>query len=78
MNITLSADENLVEKTREYASRHGTTMNQMIRRFMKKTAGELSGTDAADEFKELAMHHSGEAAKDFRFNREDIHRRSSY
>jgi len=35
MNITLSASEKLIEKSREYARRHNTSLNNLIRVFEK-------------------------------------------
>ena len=36
-NITLSMDEQLIQKGREYAARHNTTLNALIRELLKKT-----------------------------------------
>ena len=34
-NITLSADENLIASARAYAQAHGTTLNDLIRDYLK-------------------------------------------
>jgi hypothetical protein len=34
-NVTLSIDERILEASREYALRHGTTLNAMIREFLE-------------------------------------------
>ncbi len=35
MNITLSADKTLIKKAREYASKHDTSLNKMVRAFLQ-------------------------------------------
>ena len=40
MNITLSADTNLIEKAREYANEHDTTLNKMVRVFLQSVVSE--------------------------------------
>ena len=39
-NLTLSIPEELLEKAREYASQHGTSLNEMIRNLLKKTVNQ--------------------------------------
>lgn len=36
-NVTISLDEGLLEESREYAARQGTTLNQMVRDFLERT-----------------------------------------
>lgn len=78
MNITLSADEKLVKKAREYARKHGTTLNQMIRDYMEKVTGQLSPEEAAAEFRRIAMEHPGNPDPDWKFDRQEIHRRGNW
>lgn len=75
MNITLSAEKELIKKTRDYAAKHGTTMNQMIRGFMERMAGSKAGEDAATEFESLAHKNAGYSAKGYVFDRDEAHRR---
>ena len=35
MNITLAVDEEIVKKAREYAKKHGTTLNALIREHLQ-------------------------------------------
>jgi len=74
MNITLSAEEGLIRKTREYAARHGTSMNNMIREYMKQMTGSRSRDEAATEFAKLAREKAG-ASQAQRFDREAAHSR---
>lgn len=36
-NVTISLDEGLLEESREYAARQGTTLNQLVRDFLERT-----------------------------------------
>lgn len=75
MNITLSADKQLVDKTRAYAKRHGSSMNQMIRDFMERVAGAQDGAAAAADFEIIAREYAGRSSKGYTFNRDEVHRR---
>jgi hypothetical protein len=75
MNVTLSADEKLVAKARAYARAHNTTLNQIIREYMERLTGRLSGAEAAREFRATALAHPGRSPEGFRFDREAVHDR---
>lgn len=75
MNITLSADPELVKKVREYAARNGTTLNRLIREYMEQVIGEKDADSAAAEFSRLAREKAGRSPKGFRFNRDAAHQR---
>ena len=75
MNITLSADEKLIAKAREYAKARGTTLNQMLRDYMEQVTGQMSPQEAAEEFERLARSHNCRLPKDYVFNREELHQR---
>jgi len=75
MNITLSAEQKLIKKTRDYAARHGTSMNSMIREYMKRVTGVRSQDDIADEFAALARREAGSSGGQ-KFNREEAHKRT--
>jgi Family of unknown function (DUF6364) len=77
MNITLSADEKTIERSRNYAARHNTTLNSLIRYYMKSLAGKNNRSTKAEEFIELARKHAGQSHEGFRFNREEAHNRGS-
>ncbi len=77
-NITLSADEKLIVEARAYAQAHDTTLNKLIRDYMRCLAGGKSGTDAADEFASLSRDRAGESADGFRFDRQSVHTRGRH
>ena len=75
MNITLSADEKLIAKAREYAKDQGTTLNQLLRDYMARVTGEMSPQEAGAEFERLARSHCGRSPEGWKFDREEIHER---
>ncbi|MFP4378129.1 MAG: DUF6364 family protein [Spirochaetales bacterium] len=72
MNITLSADRELVEKAREYAAAHGTSVNQLVRDYLERLVGEISADEAASAFASFAREHAG-TSSGARITREDIY-----
>jgi hypothetical protein len=77
-NITLSADEQLIASARAYAQAHGTTLNDMIRDYLKAVTGRRDPNEVADEFLREALEHPGCSPEGWRFNREEIHKRGNW
>lgn len=75
MNLTLSADEELIAKARAYAQAHNTTLNQMLRDYMRRVTGQLDRPQVAAEFAQNARLRPGRSEEGFRFDRESIHKR---
>lgn len=75
MNITLSADAQVVEKTRRLARQKGTSLNQLIREYLEQLVGSKQTDAAAVEFKQLAYEKGGRSAPGFRFDREEANAR---
>ena len=72
-NVTLSMPKPLIDKAREYAKKHGTTLNQMIRDLITKQINEKheSRAELIDEIRdELQL-----KTKNYKFNREEIYER---
>jgi hypothetical protein len=76
MNITLSADKTLIEKARRYAKKQNTTLNNLVRDYLRKITGQTDSIKTADEFESIALKHSGKSSKDYKFNREEIYKRA--
>ena len=74
MNITLSADSELVERAREYARTHGTSLNQLIRDYLAKISGYETEEETAAAFEETARSLAGRSPEGWRFDRNAIHR----
>ncbi len=69
MNITLSADAQVVEKSRRLARQKGTSLNQLIRDYLEQLVGSKQTDSAAMEFKQLALEKGGRSSSGFRFDR---------
>ena len=59
MNLTLSADAELIRAAREAARKQGRSLNDMIREYLKSLSGAGSGADAAAELEALWKSESG-------------------
>jgi len=75
MNITLSADAELIKKGREYANAHHTSLNQLVRDYLRSITGGNDAEKAADEFMNLAKSMAGRSDNGFRFSRDTIYDR---
>ncbi len=73
VNLTLSADADLIAKARAYAQSRNTTVNQLIRDYLDRLTGRLDPQQAAEEFAELAHNHGGCSDEGFVFDRRDAH-----
>jgi len=74
-NITLSADERLIEKARSEAARRGKSLNQLIRDYLGELAGERAAGSEFDRLRELSQLARGRRG-DWQFDRDEIHERS--
>jgi hypothetical protein len=75
VNITLSAEEDLIAKAREYAHARNTTVNQLVRDYLGRLTGRTDPQRAAEEFAELARDRGGSSDEGFVFDRRDAHAR---
>lgn len=72
MNITLSIEDELVAKARELARRQGTSLDEMIRAYLRACVAELSGDELADELRRSWSEEPGRSGG-CRYRREDAH-----
>jgi len=72
MNITISMDDVLVEKARALASRQGTSLQEMLRRYVETLVGADPVDAVVDELMEL-FETSGGRSDGYRFRREDAY-----
>ena len=75
MNITLSVDEKVIRRSRQYAKEHNTTLNKMVREFLQKIGGGNKLQSNAEEFAQLAKSMGGKSLPCYTFNREELHER---
>jgi len=72
MNLTLSVDEDVVERARKVAEAQGTSLNALIRQYLKDLAGRQRGEALAAEFRKLWAEGRGNSGG-WKFNREEIY-----
>lgn len=72
MNVTLSVDDALLERAREVARKQGTSLNEMIRKYLEAVAGDQSGDAAVEELDRLWAEHPGRSESG-QFNRADAY-----
>ena len=53
MRITLSIDEQTVERVREVARQRGTSLNALVRAYLKLLTGQSSGTEILATFETI-------------------------
>lgn len=75
MNITLSVDEKVVRRSRQYAREHDTTLNKMVRDFLQRIGGGHDYLTNAEEFVKLAKDMGGKSHPEYTFNRDELHER---
>jgi len=73
MNLTLSVDQQTVLRARRKAQVLGKSLNQLIREYLQRLAGEDNAEASIAEFKRLCG--TGNS-RGWRFNREELHERS--
>lgn len=59
VNLTLSADAELIRAAREAARKQGRSLNDLIREYLRSLSGAGSGADAAAELEALWNDGSG-------------------
>jgi hypothetical protein len=73
MNLTLSIDKNLLDNARKTAGAMGLSLNEMIRRYLEKVAGEGDRVGSFQELRELCTTRGGHSAGKT-WNREELYR----
>jgi predicted transcriptional regulator len=75
-NITLSVDDEILDKVRIVAAQKRTTVNAMVRKFLSEVAGrDEKQAEARKELLRLMETSEGRMRADFKFNREETHER---
>ncbi len=73
-NITLAIDEELLEKSREYAAKKGTTLNALVRELLGDEIAQASRREEARRgLLELMETSTARLGPDYKWNREDIY-----
>ena len=74
MNLTLSVDDDVLQRARQRAEALGTSVNQLVREYLEQLAGKSDPRADADEFERLSRLAQGRS-RGWKFNREELHRR---
>ena len=74
MNVTLSIDDEVLQQARRKAEVMGTSVNQLIRDYLKQLSGKIAPEDDAAEFERLSHLARGDS-RGWKFDREELHRR---
>lgn len=72
MNVTLSFDDEVVARAREFATRRGTSVNQMIRDYLEALASQMSAEEILGELEHLWRTSAGDSAGRG-WTRKDLH-----
>ena len=73
-NITLAIDDELLEKSRSYADRKGTTVNAMVRDHLASVISQEDRRAAARRgLRELMESSTARMGSDFKWNREETY-----
>jgi hypothetical protein len=72
MNVTLALDDELVARAREIAAKQGTTLNELLRRYLESVAGTRSASVRASELQRLWDEAPGHGGG--RWTREDAYK----
>lgn len=74
MNITLSVDDEVIERARKLASARGTSVNQMVRDYLESLVRPAGHDTFGDDLRRLTSAGKGRS-KRWRFNRDELHER---
>lgn len=73
-NVTVAVDEKLLDESREYARKHQTTLNALIRKLLEREVGARRRDHWVDEFRELTAKAGGNS-RGWKWNREELYDR---
>lgn len=71
-NVTISMDEDLLTRSRDFAHAQGTTLNELIRQLLRRTVIGIE-SDWTEGFLKVAEEVKGES-KGWKWNRSEIQR----
>ena len=74
MNVTLSVDDEVIQRARRKAEAMGTSVNQLIRDYLEQLAGKSDLDQLATEFERLSGLAHGDS-RGWKFDREELHER---
>ena len=75
MNITLSIPDDVIMNAREYAKKHGTSLNQMIRDHLRRFSQEAVCQESAERALAFFQSITPTLPKDTRITRDEMEQR---
>lgn len=75
MNITLTVDDEVIQKARRRVEQLGTSVNHLVREYLEQLAGKPDPIRDADEFERLSKSSQGDS-KGWKFDRQEAHQRA--
>ena len=77
-NITLSIPEDLLKKSREYAERHGTSLNELVRILLKQVVSPPEKNPVQQLIQQIENGQLAVNTKDWKWNRSDVYDRKVF
>lgn len=74
MNLTLSVDDQVVERARKLAGAMGKSLNQLVREYLEHLTARDDAERDIDELRQLSMEGGGRS-RGWRFDRDELHER---
>ena len=75
MNITLSIPDDIVANAKEYAQRHGTNLNQMVKEYLNSLSGKALCTKHAENAIAFFQSIDPSLPKDTQISRDEMEQR---
>jgi len=74
MNLTLSVEDEIIQRARRHAEAMGKSVNQLVREYLEQLAGKADLGAIADEYLATSRNPKGNSGG-WKFNREEVHER---
>ena len=74
MNVTLSIDDEVVRRARLRAEAMGTSVNQLIRKYLEELSAVSDPSEDVAEFERLSRTSGGDS-RGWKFDRDELHSR---
>jgi hypothetical protein len=72
MNVTLSIDNEVIQRARRRAEVLGTSLNQLVREYLEQLVGKADSHEDAAEFEKLSRLAQGDS-RGWKLDREELH-----
>jgi hypothetical protein len=74
LNITLSVEDEVVQEARRRAEAMGSSVNQLVREYLRRLAGKDDPAADVEAFEQLSRSAHGNS-RGWKFDREELHER---